>query len=270
MSYANRKKNRQKKKKALGVLLLIAAVVIAGGLMFAYLSMKARTIELDALTLCPKVGPHGYFAVVVDATDSFLPAQAKYIEKYFDELRGSIPTYSQVSVYVTSDFARGEISPRLVICNPGDGSGVSSLTGNPEKLKKRWQQAFGGPVTQAIEESISAPPGEQSPILEIIQSVTLSAFPLEAGQGVRQSLVVVSDMLEHSSLMSHYQSPPDFDRLRNSGSIAHLKPNLSGVEVTIIYVSRPGFERSQTRSHAAFWEAYFRHYGAAIKMIERI
>lgn len=270
MHYRGKRRARQQRKQAVGLAILMAAVLIAGGLAYFYMSMRASAVELDATTLCPMDGPRGHFAVIIDATDTFLPAQSKFIAKYFEELREHVPRYAQVAVYVSGDFAGGQISPRLIICNPGDGSGVSPLTGNPKKLQRRWEAEFGRPVAAAIRESISTLPGTESPLMEIIQAVTLSAFPLQPDPASREVLIIVSDMLEHSSIMSHYRGHPDFSSLRDSGVLGHLKPNLEDVEVRVLYVSRPGHEGSQRRDHVSFWESYFRHYGAEVAVVERI
>jgi hypothetical protein len=58
-----------------------------------------------------------------------------------------------------------------------------------------------------------------------------------------------------------YREVPAFRAFRRTPYFSRIRTDLSGVAVTIYYLSRPEV-RTQGRRHLGFWDAYFRYQGA--------
>ena len=86
------------------------------------------------------------------------------------------------------------LSPSSDLCRPP--SRGNELYENNRKITKDFYQRFLIPVTAALEESLTTEVGEQSPILETLQLVSRSQ---EIDDGGRKTLIVVSDMLQHTA-----------------------------------------------------------------------
>ncbi len=154
-------------------------------------------------------------------------------------------------------------------CNPGDGSDISALTGNPAAVRQRWEESFEQPVENALDAGIETEEAARSPIMEMIQAISVATFPLHATAEPRQ-LIIISDMLQHTEDYSQYHDPIDFGHIRGAPFFAHLQTDLGGVEVRILYARRPGVEHLQTRRHAEFWAAYIAHMGGTLVSVKPI
>ena len=77
------RKKSQSKQGWLGALLVVFALIIVAAIGYLYMTLSSEVI--DEATLCPKSGPRGYTAILIDATDPIEPAMA-------DAIRGRLRT----------------------------------------------------------------------------------------------------------------------------------------------------------------------------------
>ncbi|HEX8901956.1 hypothetical protein [Vitreimonas sp.] len=73
----------------------------------------------------------------------------------------------------------------------------------------------------------------------------------------RVELIVYSDMLENSALLSQYGAYSDFATFRERRGTEFRVPNLSNVRVRILYRYDDRYTRHQTETHRQFWTDYF-------------
>ncbi len=269
MARISARQKRQARNRRKGIAILSVSFVALGAATAGYIYLKQSRSQLDPDTLCPTTGPTFTTAILIDSTDPLAAVQKDYVQKYFDEFSETIPRGALVSMYSASNYSEQQFEPTARLCNPGDGSGASELTSNPQRLRQRWQDMFREPFRNMVETDIERHSASQSPLLEMLKALSVDAFPLK-DRSFPMQLIVVSDMLANTPQYSHYRNDVSFELLQEQAYFVHLFPNLRGVDVRVLYVGREGLEKIQTRRHAEFWAAYFRFVGANLKSIKRI
>jgi hypothetical protein len=269
VAYQSSKKKREAKALRKGLILTSIALTVIGSVTIAYNYLIESRVEIDSVTLCPAVGPIGVTAVLIDSTDTFTSIQREFLEKYFDELRETLEQGELVEIYSALDFSESGFEPMISLCNPGDGSGASELTAAPERLRRRWQQLFDGPLQETLHQGLESGGSNRSPIFQMIKALSIRAYPLQH-QSIPLNLYIVSDMLENTGKYNQYSDSADFSTVSDRPFFAHINPNLLSVSVTVLYVSRERYESLQTRQHAEFWAHYFERFGANLRLVKRI
>lgn len=263
------KKRRKNKNILNGVILLSLSLGTIVAVTLFYQHLINTRVEVDPETLCPVVGPTEIVAVLVDSTDPFSGVQKDFLVKYLDEFEVQLKKGALIQIYSAADFSESSFEPVANLCNPGDGKDISEWSGNPQKVRKLWESSFRQPLTEALMSTIEVSESDTSPLMSMIKAVSYKAFPATVST-VPKKMFIVSDMLEHTKQYSQYSDSSAFEGVSHRPFFSHLSPNLQKVEVSIIYISRPGFEQLQTRRHAEFWSNYFMHVGASLQSIKRI
>jgi hypothetical protein len=263
------KRKRQLRNYLAGTALLAVSLGIIVIVTLVYQHLRSTRTVVDPETLCPVEGPTAIVAILIDSTDPFNGVQKDFLLKYFEELESTLKKGTLVQIFSAASYSNAGFPPESELCNPGDGRDISEWSGNPDKVRKKWQSDFKEPLDSALRSSIEGSAGDVSPIMSMIKAVSFKAFPSH-GSSVPRTLYIVSDMLEHTEQYSQYNEGLDFSQVNRMPFYAHVSPNLSGTEVFVLYVSRPGLETLQTRRHAEFWADYFRHVGASLQSIKRI
>jgi hypothetical protein len=151
------------------------------------------------------------------------------------------------------------LSPSSDLCRPP--SHGNDLYENSRKITKDFHQRFLVPVTAALEESLTTEVGEQSPILETLQLISRSQ---EIGDGGRKTLIVVSDMLQHTAAFNHYGPRRSYEDFLRSGFATDVKADFRDWNVIVIYLRRYRDRQLQQAAHIDFWQRYFHEAGAKI------
>jgi hypothetical protein len=269
MSYYAIKKQRGKRKAQIGVVLFIVVLLCIAAVFTVKSKLEGQKIALDPATQCPVTGSPAYFAVVFDKTDAYNKIQQKFLKRYFEQFKESLPVGAQVSLYVIDDKQAEEIKPKFIICKPRTGKDANALYENPDLINKRWNDKFVKPLDGAIEYFMSPSTSSTSPIMEMFQIVSLSAFP-PGSEDIPKQIVLVSDMIHHSSEWSHYRGQMDIKQLMSTAYYQKLSTDLHGAEVVILYIRREGAEALQTKRHALFWADYVESIGGRVTLIERV
>lgn len=267
-------KRAKKQKKNIQGLILFGLIFVAIGI-FIWIIKGASD---DRITLgedlCPVDGPIdssvGYTAILIDGTDSFSPIQHANLSRYLLALQEQVAKHEQVSIFAPRVIVAEELlEPKLRLCNPGDGSDISGLTGNPRMAAVRYEREFRERISSTLDAVLNVTPADQSPIMSMVQAVTIATFPV-ANDGKPKRLIIVSDMLENTANYSHYSDRVDFGAVKKQPWFQHLATPMAGVKVEILYVSRQGSEARQNRGHMLFWEQFFMHLGASVTRVDRI
>jgi len=269
MAYKSPKAKRQAKDRRKAILYIAISFSVLISFSFLFLQLKKSRIELDPETLCPVKGPNGVVAILIDSTDPFSHVQKEFLTKYFDELEADLGLGYLVQIYSASSYSDASFEPVANLCNPGDGTDANIWTENPERIRRKWANSFDAPLTRALLSSIDAEKASASPLMSMIKALSIKAFPINSKK-LPLKLYIVSDMLEHTATYSQYSGNLEFDEISQQAFFSHLSPNLNQVEVTVLYIARPGAERLQTKRHAEFWAKYFQYTGAFLQIIKRI
>ncbi len=248
---------RKLKKDRIGYALILISLIVICISFFAYSKIKQSYIVLDKLTLCPENGPHSYTVVLLDATDSFNSIQQAVIRRQLEEIKLEIPRYGSIELYAVRAIDTQLLNPEIKICNPGTKENINPIIGNPEKIQKRWVNDFSNKLDDIFNRILNLEPANDSPIMQSIQSVNISAFPLKELPEKQKRLIIVSDMLQHTSEYSHYSSDINFSQFQNTEYFKKIKTNLRNTTIEILYVRRDINRNLQNRKHIQFWQDYF-------------
>ncbi|TNC49330.1 hypothetical protein FHG66_11400 [Rubellimicrobium rubrum] len=214
---------------------------------------------MDEATLCPETGPVSVTAILLDLTDPLGPAQAARLRTVLAQDVASAPLATMISIGVVSDDP-SDWGAHFATCKPAEGSDANPLTENASLIQERFESQFERPLGEAIDAMMAAEEQDQSPIMEALQ-VLLAETPhaLEDGQPLR--VVLVSDLLQHSDLLSFYRGE-GWEAFEASGGAARLSHTLNGAEIRLVRVPRPNASAEAQALVDPFWAQYLDQQGA--------
>ena len=267
MSRRTRKNAAVDKQRVFGWILGICGVLIIA--IFAgvgiYLTENSR--DTDRISSCPKGNLDSVTLVLIDLTDPINPVQAAALRNALLEVRDSIPQYGRLEIYPLSSAKQTAIPPLFAACNPGNGRDVSSpLSGNAQLADRIWQKQFADKIDAIIAKVETLPPEQNSPILEAIQSVSVTGFGAPTAQtAASKRLILVSDMLHYTPELSMYNGAPQFDEFRASQYYLRVKPDLRGAKVDVYLIVRETKHAAQQPPLYKFWTDYFDAAGGYLR-----
>lgn len=237
----------------LGILAILLCIAIVVGYLF--LRTKAESqVALDKASLCPVDGPRSVTAVLLDVTDPISDATSLDLRNEFQEVVAKIPVGGLLQVYALTED-EGRLSQTFSGCNPGSGDTVDEWTSNPRLAQNRWEQGFQKPLQQLSGKLSEAASGRQSPIMAGIQRINLEAFGLPAYRDLPKTLIVASDMIEHTSAFSMYSAGASFSRFESSEARNRFRTPLDGINVRVLEFQRPSMKFS-AEDLAGFWNQW--------------
>lgn len=249
---------RRRKRKSGGSVSLIVlgmfVLLLCAGILGGYLFLKTKAesqVALDKTSLCPVDGPQGITAVLLDVTDPISDATAIDLRNEFQAAVANIPIGGLLQVYALTE-EEGKLTRTFSGCNPGNGDSVDEWTSNPRLAQHRWEQGFQKPLSELAGRISEGSSGRQSPIMAGIQRINLEAFGLPAYRGLPKTLIVASDMIEHTPAFSMYSDGPSFKKFEASDARNKFRTPLEGVSVRVMEFQRPGMKFS-AEDLAGFW-----------------
>ena len=266
-----RRKNNRTRKNVYGYLIIVASIAVVILLLGLRIYLSAKIDKIDENSLCPvEAGASAYTAILFDRSDQYNEIQKAELSKYFDALEKGLIIGEKVSIFLIDQNSPENIKPIFSLCNPDDGSASNPLYENPRLLKKRWEEKFGSKLNSILGEITKKSSSDISPILEMIQAVSVEGFPSNSDHK-RKRLVIVSDMLHNMPEYSQYRDSVDMETLMaRKHYFQHVRTDLRGVDVTILYIRREGAENLQNRRHAEFWARYVEEMGGTLVRVTRI
>jgi hypothetical protein len=248
------------KRTALGFAAVAALSVLGAAIVWAVIRGKEQD-ALSADTFCPKAGPIAVTAVLIDRTDGLTAIQVEALKSRFDAWAHAIPKYGALVVY---DVGDGDelLDPVLSLCNPGDGSDQSALDSNKKMWAQRYEEKFATPVHALIENMRFDTEAASSPILEAVQAIAVRDFGPQRS-GMPKRLIIVSDLLQHTSAVNFYKKVPDPGEFRRTAFGRSVAVDLSGVMVDIYFLNRMDAAMKQTNALGAFWMHWLRDLGGS-------
>jgi hypothetical protein len=237
-----------------GIGALAIVGIIAGGIALNY-----NTRDVDHSSGCPNDHYDSVTAVMIDLTDPLDPIQGAALRNALLKVRDTVPRFGRLEIYPLAATTDRTIAPVFSACSPGKGSDVSSrLYGNPELADKIWHRTFGDKIDQIIGGLQKLPAQDNSPILEGIQSVTVTAFGTPIARDAEEKrLVIVSDMIQHTGEYSFYQGAPKFSAFKGTEYFLRVKPEMRGAKADIFLIVRATKRNVQQPPLYQFWVDYF-------------
>jgi len=217
--------------------------------------------KIDSVTLCPMSGATGALATLLDLTDPLTTSQSLRLRQILDAEFGKAPSGWSISAGIVSADSSNWGS-QFSRCKPLSEGDANPLIQNPKMIGERYNDDFLVPLSGALETMIDRTSEDRSPILESLQALIADGKSFGAVKGPR-SLIVVSDLIQHSEVLSFYrgQSWSDFEASEN---YARLARNLQDVDIILVKVPRTSSRVSQDDVED-FWARYFDVQGANAK-----
>jgi len=189
---------------------------------------------------------------LLDTSDDLPEPAKREIKTYIIDIAGALPVKGLLDIRLLDPAVRGGRRD-FERCNPGDGSDLDNLTGNPELAKKRWRETFRQPLDEAIDAGIRPISTQTSPILETLQAIALDRFTGQSVANLPKTLIVVSDLIEHGPDYSQYRGDLSYDKFRASLAYRKVRTDLHGASVRLFYVQRLIARPLNSGAHIQFW-----------------
>ena len=258
MNFATRESRRARARRRARTFGIVTVVVV-GALMAGLWWIRGEGVGPDG---CPKKsGPSREIVVLLDTSDPLNDKHRADLKRILREMTDpaasgrhtalAVRAGERVSFYRLSSTGPPE-SPLEQICNPG---------GDPEKRSWIDYLTKGGVIdewrhdrfvrkVEGLFPEEDGPPQPASPLLETVAVITARHAPSErADQDAKPAhLIVISDLLQHTSLLSHYGPYPKPDSLPRE-----LWADLSRVEVSLFRLERQKYMKFQTPEHYYWW-----------------
>lgn len=232
------------------VALVVVLVALVGGLSWLFFKANAQYVPREVATLCPKAGFTSQTLVLLDTTDALAPVtQTQVLEKLRDLITG-IPKDGFFQLRLLGADAEHSV-PVVSLCNPGDGSDIDPLTGNPDRARDRWQHEYANAVEAALTAGIAGSEQDFSPIMETLQRMAAERLTANRDRAIPTHIVVVSDMIQHTGTYSHYRDGLS-EAAYAAGPKDRLATDFAGADVDFWLVRRDG-ARFDLEALAAFW-----------------
>ena len=153
----------------------------------------------------------------------------------------------------------GNLKPVMKVCNPGnrpdDWNWKKSLTQGKVFALRNWRRFEDRIKKLYPDETGKAMPF--SPILENLGVIVPRHAPskrrLPAGDASSVHLILFSDLLQHSDLLSHYGHYPKAEDLLTTPRLRELATDLTRVKVTLFRLERSQYSHWQTKDHYYWW-----------------
>jgi hypothetical protein len=240
----SRRSSSSRRDLRLGVPLIALAILLLAGLVGAYAFLARSRVDVDAETGCPVNGPSAVTAILFDRTDPINDKQKLFLQNKLDALREETQKYEEVDTYSLQDQGDSVVTPLLRLCDPGRGTDVSSLTGNPRLLHERWEKQFDGPLRDMLEAMQQGGGSKTSAIFEAIQSVSLQSFQSsKLKSDTPRKLILISDLIQFTKTLDFYKSDLNYQNFQISNEARRLHTNLGGVTLQILFIPRAKSDR---------------------------
>lgn len=240
------------------------AILLGGGGYGAYKVVTKRSV--DRATSCPTDHYDSVTAVLVDLTDPITPIQAAALHNVLLKVRNDVPKYGRLEIYPLTPTSTSTITPLFVGCSPGSAREIESrMTGTPELADRVWHTKFASKVDEVAEELLKTPEAKYSPIFEAIQSVAVTAFGSPMAENAQaKRLLIISDLIQHTTEFSLYQGAPPFDQVKDSQYFQRIRPSLRGADVDVSLILRETRKDILKPTFLAFWSGYFKKGGGQL------
>ncbi len=242
-----------KAKDVVGILIVIAVLAVGGGGFYAAHKLKAARI--DAVTLCPKAAPVSQTIILIDRTDPLTKTEQARVRAIVEREREALAVGAKIAVAVLRQPERSTtttVETVAALCNPR--ASADPLTGNPSRVRARYEASFVSPLERAMESAAGEGSAPTSPIAAAISAVVDQQ--VKDHEGTPGKLILISDLLEHTERGSAYRGTLTSEVLA-AETTASFQTWLQKKRVEIELIPRPEHQKAQSLARQ-IWTEYFR------------
>lgn len=251
-----------------GYLLWAAAVVIMGIMMTLYVVADRNRPDREPGTDCDKKRlVAGITVIVVDRTDSVSEPQREAVRLKIEQAVSKMEPNSLVALFGIQQDNEGIVAASFCRCRPPTGGQINGFIQGAGFTQDIYESRFHKPLEKAVGEALHEHMSPESPIMEglcmISSSKDLQTIE-ERYPGAKKTLMVFSDMLQNSNLVSFLTNKPD--TLLLAGDLNPYIARFKDYAVEIYELERPKDMSRQTATLRIFWQDYF--YNSSGKLSE--
>ncbi len=226
------------------------------GVSILYISCLYFDTPIQSKTLCPSENDKikRINVILVDRTEDFTEIQKLDIQKRFSMI---IDNSSKGELFIIHEITQRDllvIEPEFEICNPGRPKQL--FTVENVVSRKKFDEQFRDKTVQKFDTLLEIEEQDDSPIMEMIQAVVIGDFN-KVPETVPRRLIIISDMMQHSSIVTHYGNKISGQAFFQSKMFKSVSTPLENIDIEIWYVQRFSGSSAQPKGHKQFWNHYF-------------
>ena len=225
--------------------------------------------------LCPKdTGPVGATVLLLDTSDPLTEKHRAELERLTAQIaaenagRMGIAPGELLAVYELSQNP-GASKMLIEVCrpfkNPTDRTWRDDIHQGSRIAERDWDR-----FEDALSEVFPEREGESQPTSPLLETIAVLAARHTPGKRGDKPvhLVVFSDLLQHSSRLSHYGPYLDAKEMRRGAR--DLLTDLTGTRVSLFRLERPKYAKWQTERHYYWWTELILEQGGRIEWQDSI
>lgn len=232
------------KKDKQGVLIIIGVCAALVSVFILSYRLKASMDNFDHETLCRNDREYSSLKLLIDKTDPWTGHGRVRLAALIRRIKDRLAENERFSIYVLDETGTYTPAPVFDMCNPGRGEQANNFYENPRMVQQKYEDQFAAPLDRILDELLVPGVASQSPILETMTG-------LKSSTGRRERLVIVSDMMQNSDILSLYRQD---ERIASGAWVDGFcgdSERYASIEVHVI--TRPALSGS-VRQHARnFW-----------------
>ena len=247
---------------------MIAILLVSIVVFFTWL--KPEPVIRDPVTLCRSEGPYSITAILLDRTDSFGTHTRNDLKVQIQNLLDSVEENHEISLFAMESTYEEGLDPIIRVCNPGDPDNVDPLIQSEAIVRRNWQQKFRQPLGEVMRTLLEEKEAPSSPIMEAVQSVSITHFQDTERRNVPRRLIIISDLLQNSNALSFYRERPDFNRFQHTHQSRGLNPDLRGVDIELWLIQRRQSQQEDGGPFLKFFQSWISQHGGQVVRALRI
>jgi hypothetical protein len=158
----------------------------------------------------------------------------------------------RVSLFAISDLSKKSLRPLVSLCRPPDDG--NRAIENVQLIRKRFLQNFERPIREVL----SKTPGDskESPVAQALTDISLSQYL----RGSSNTLLIFSDMLEHTSKFSLYKctsATRTVAMYRESRSGSLERPEFINTHIELNLIPRLDQAKETLKCRDKLWPWFF-------------
>ena len=244
-------------------------IVVVLGVLVVPIVFRPDPIERDRKTLCRSEGPSSIMAILLDRTDSFGPNTKSDLKNQIIGKLDSTKENDEISVFTVDSMHKKSLEPIIQVCNPGDPDSADPLISNPEKIRRHWKEKFRQPLEDVLNDLLEEKESPYSPIMESVQSVSITHFQSTKRRSIPRRLIIISDLLQNSGAISFYRDQPNFDRFKRTLESRGLNPDLRGVDIELWLIQRRQPQQGDGGTLLRFFKSWLSEHGGTVVRVLR-
>lgn len=244
-------------------------IVVVLTIVVVFMWLKPEPVKIDSETLCRSEGPSSITAVLLDQTDSFGSITKSDLEVQIRDLFGTIQENHEISIFTVDSTQEKVLDPIIQVCNPGDPDKADPLIRSKEIIRRRLREKFWQPLEEALSNLLNKKEAPSSPIMESVQSVSITHFQSIKRRSIPRRLIIISDFLQNSAAVSFYRDNPNYEHFKKTPEFRGLNPDLRGVDIEMWLIQRKQPQQGDGGSLLKFFSSWLSEHGGRVVRVLR-